>query len=190
MGPEGEGLMGIFQPQIDEVLFNIRCDKHTGIKDAFCFQCIAYPKVKDLVATLDAAQETTLMSSVLRGSALQLLQVWMSHAKGCKAKPEEDCKYCVNLALAAQSAMKKVESLAAEKEYLDRIKAIEDAAAKIEKLGPDLMKSTIANEKKRKDLTLLVQRYYMIHSLAQADSMCGCDICKEAAPFIDPSTIT
>lgn len=179
--------MGIFQADIDEVLFNLQCDEHLNIKSTQCFRCNAYDKVKAVIATLEQAQETSLMSCVLRGSALQLLQAWMSHAKVCKEPPEVDCKYCINLAIAAHSAMKKVESLAAEKEVLDRIKAVEEAATKIDKLGPELMKSTIVNEKKRKDLQLLVQRYYMIHSLACADAMCGCDICKEAAPYIDPS---
>lgn len=178
--------MGIFQPQIDEVLFNIQCENHIPPVPGQCRECKVYHEVKELIFTLDAAQETTLMSSVLRGSALQLLQVWMSHAKVCKEPPEADCKYCVNLALAAQSAMKKVESLAAEKEVLDRIKKVEEAAAKIEKLGPELMKSTVANEKQRKDLRLLVQRYYAIHKANNA-IQCFCDICKEAVPYIDPS---
>jgi hypothetical protein len=182
--------MGVFQPEIEAILADIRCEVHIcGMVPTICHECKIYEQVKKTLNNLDEAHEVSMMACAIKQSAIQLLQMWMEHAKGCKAKPEDNCKYCIHLATAATNEMKKAESNGHGKEMLERMKKVEAAAEKIDKLAPELWKSVNASEKKIKDLTLIVQRYYMTHSLAKGDKMCLCDICKDARGFINPSTI-
>ena len=82
--------MGLWEKEIAEILMDLRCPTHGKEFLESCKSCKIWFNVGKTLKNIDEAHEVSMMACAIKQSAIQLLTMWMEHAKGCTAKPEDN----------------------------------------------------------------------------------------------------